>query len=204
MKTLTIKEVELPMNDFPTMEAMADAVRHWQESIERSQEGTKYRMENYYNCVDDYSWGGPCDRAADWNISRCNSFIALMKEQMEKPEPQTWDFHREVLADLDGNIVSERIIKTKYGFAWIIGEGENVEFVGCVKRQSTYETKGYRVMTITETAKFYYLPRESKQGLMAQSIITSRTIAPATDERVANPHERKSNQIYFALNETTR
>lgn len=205
MKALTFKEMELPMNDFPTAEEMANAIQRWQSSIERSREGTNYRMENYYNCVDDYSWGGPCDRAADWNISRCGSFIKLMEEQIAKPEPKIEYFTREVLADLDCNIVSERIIKTKYGFAWIIGEGENVEFVGCVKKASTYESKGYRVLTMTECAKYFYLPRETKIGLMVRSIILNRVTSLAKDDRLANPHEKMSNVIYFALNnETTR
>lgn len=43
-----------------------NAINKWfDNAVAELDRGRQARMENYYNCLDDYSWVGICDKAAN-------------------------------------------------------------------------------------------------------------------------------------------
>lgn len=118
---------------------------------------TDYRMMNYYNCVDDYSWGGRCDQAQDHEMSRMKGMLYNVLEQEENG-----GFCKEIayayeLQDMDGNVLSTKLVNGKFGLCFIIKKSEHdVCFVGATKNQSTFAKKGFKVITKTYELKVVY------------------------------------------------
>jgi len=118
---------------------------------------TDYRMMNYYNCVDDYSWGGRCDQAQDFEMSRMRGMLHNVLEQEENG-----GFCKEIayayeLQDMDGNVLSKRLVNGKFGLCFIIQHSENnVSFVGATKNQSTFAKKGFKIVTKIYEFKVIY------------------------------------------------
>jgi hypothetical protein len=116
-----------------------------------------YRMMNYYNCVDDYSWGGRSDQAQDHEMSRMRGMLYNVLEQEEND-----GFCKEIaysyeLQDMDGNVLSTRLVNGKFGLCFIIKKSEHdVCFVSATKNQSTFAKKGFKVITKTYELKVVY------------------------------------------------
>lgn len=188
------------MERFPSEAEMKAQISGCQGSIKNSREGMQYRSDNYYNCVDDYSMGGICDQAAMDNIRQNEGAIKAMEEQIEKGTRRE-TVRRQVLCDLDGNILTDQIVNTKFGGAWIIRNGEEKpKWVNITKRQATYEKKGFRVMTVSMRIESYRLPVMAKNGLIVISRITKKELVPATLEEVDWSVTQKDKVEYFALN----
>jgi hypothetical protein len=194
METLTTDQF---YSEMPTIEAIDNAIRVFKNSAETSLKGISYRSENYYNCVDDYSSGGICDRAANENISACNSHVRNLEYQ--KINGSVIDtFFQDVLCDLDGKVVSERVVKGRFGDCWIIGDGADVQFIGCAKKQATYNAKGFQVMQREFTTEFYFLTKEYKGNLITKGRILSEKIIEQPN--VAYPCTRLPSVVYSAKN----
>lgn len=132
------------------------------------------RMENYYNCIDDYSFGGIQDRVSD--ESRRSRMILCEKLQAQaengyKAFIET--FNVAVLCDLQGNVLTQRIVNGRYGLCWIIGN-QNATFVAVAKKQATYQKKGYQLKTKKITVEYYYTGGISKSG---RCMIQARTLS---------------------------
>ncbi len=184
MKTMTANNRTATVS-MPTVQKMEGRIAACENSIERSMEGIAYRAENYYNCIDDYSSGGICDKAANENISACRMEIDLLKEQIKLGRPRVQDFVHFVLADLEGNIVSNRIVDGRFGRCWIIEKDHgNVEFVGLAKRAGTYEKKGYKVVRVEETVEYAYTAEGRTMGgnMKADARLVDRKTTDATKE----------------------
>lgn len=178
----------------PTIEQMLTIITNCEASIKTSVDAENYRMENYYNCVDDYSWGGICSQAANENISRNRNLINSLNEQMVNGS-FIEDEYIEVLCDLNGNIVSNKIINGKFGFSWVLNGGG---FVSVSKKESTYEKKGYKVMMIHYRYEYYLTGGTTQKG---QNSCVSRLISSeimAKDEELCSWD--KSWYLWCALN----
>lgn len=133
------------------IQAQIDAVK-----IEHNK-NSDYRMQNYYNCVDDYSWGGICDQSQDQQMMRLEGMLYNILEQEENG-----GFCKEIaysyeLQDMDGNVLSTKLINGKFGLCFIIQHSEhNMSFVGATKNQSTFAKKGFKVITKTYELKVFY------------------------------------------------
>lgn len=137
---------------FPTAEEVAKFEEHCKYEDEQYRKNADYRMQNYYNCVDDYSWGGICDQIADRAKRERDADLSLLKEQLKLGKAISDQQHCSILVDAETKqIVSERIVKGKFGDCWIIKNGNDVKFVSVAKKQSTYQKKGYLVF-----AKHYH------------------------------------------------
>lgn len=118
----------------------------FENAVKAINERREYRMENYYNCVDDYSWGGLCDKADNELEDRLR--IARDK-QIE--EVINGGYHVETVTMYrlkDGN--GNSTIGAKYG-QWGEFFTINGKFVGVPKRVATLEKKGYILEKITRT-----------------------------------------------------
>jgi hypothetical protein len=142
-------------NELPTEEQFNSFQKWFEEENEQMRKNADYRMQNYFDCVDDYSWGGLCDKAAGEAYSKRlrlhNQLIGQLREGAFIE-----DFSISVLTDMEGNIVSDKIVNGRYGQCWIIQNNGSVSFVGLAKKQQTYNKKGYKVMTKVYKIEYYY------------------------------------------------
>jgi len=202
MKKLNTVSDKTFFERYPTKEAIQRCISHAHGNIKTAREGIAYRMKNYYDCIDDYSSGGICDKAANELIGRCNVAIEVLNKMLTGSRTFTETVRREVLCDLDGNILSDRIVNTRYGRAWMITtyNNERPTWVNVAKRQSTYEKKGYMVMTVESKIEYYYVPRMTHRGLIIQSRILTQTLAEPTESEMKFHCDRMHNLEYFAMN----
>jgi len=125
-----------------------------ENQLARLQADEDRRADNYYDCLDDYSYGGLCSKAnaqaqgrviagMNWAIQEVVlGYIPLVKR-------------RNILKDLNGNIVATGTHEGKFGRFFVTDNGV---FVSCRTKLSTYEKKGYipYVVTTTEKATLKY------------------------------------------------
>lgn len=80
-------------------------------------------------------------------------YIAKLEQEIKIAENNgLWTF--EILCDLDGNEVSRKLIRTRYGLAYIVErEGQDVEFVSPTVKPTTLEKKGYQLRRIELPAR---------------------------------------------------
>jgi hypothetical protein len=173
----------------PTQEQFNSFLIFYNETNKTMQENSDLRMQNYFNCVDDYSWGGLSDKAANESYSRRR----FLKDNLELQLTEG-AFNQvvslAVLADMDGNIVSDKIVKGKFGECWIIGDGNNVSFVGVAKKQATYNKKGFKVMTLAINVEYYYqINGKIESRILSQKIVDSMPESQTT---------YKPSYLYFA------
>lgn len=141
---------------FPSEAEMLDRINKLQDAIRGHEEAAECRMMNYYNCVDDYSYGGICDQATSRLINDNRQLRSRIKDQLESKNTLITEETIDRLIDIKtGDVVSDRIVNGKFGLCWIIGDGDSVQFVGVAKRQKTYESKGFSVSRVTYTMESY-------------------------------------------------
>lgn len=124
------------------------------EELKSLQEEEHRRAERYYNCEDDYSWGGLCSRANMIAQNRVEiSRDWAIQEVVLGYIPLTTQCN--ILKDLNGNVVAKGTHEGKFGRFFVTDDGV---FVSCRTKLSTYEKKGYipYVVTTTEKATLKY------------------------------------------------
>ena len=108
------------------------------------------RMENYYNCIDDYSWGGLCSKANAIARDRADKALQDRIEEIVRGGFLIRERRVNILRSIaTGEIVATGIHDGQYGPYFRTTDGK---FVNLAIRVSTYEKKGYKpyVQTITE------------------------------------------------------
>jgi hypothetical protein len=178
-------------DQMPTQEQFDNFVKWYEEQNAQMKKNSDYRMQNYFNCIDDYSWGGICDQAADQAYSKRLRLYNFLLTQM-RDGAYVEDVEISVLVDMKGNIVSDKIVNGKFGQCWIIKDGDNVSFVGVAKKQSTYNKKGYKVMTLINTIEYYYLTN----GKVISRLLDEQMVELMPDIQTTN----KPIELYVALN----
>ncbi len=187
------------LDQFPTQKEVENLFNAFDSTREAHKEASNYRMENYFNCVDDYSWGGICDKAQDQKNSLMYGAQHLLTMQLEEGKPFVREFRIPVLMDLQGNVVSEKIIEGKFGDCWIIKTGENVSFVSLAKKQETYNKKGFKVMDVVYTLEYYYLAKMCKNGLISKGRVLSKELQEIERLPVYKFHTEIDSVLYWAL-----
>lgn len=187
------------LNQFPSKTDIENFNHSALSSIKSINEGRTYRMNNYLNCVDDYSWGGPCDKAADEHERRLKNAMQTLKEQLENGAPFVEKYSMNVLTDMDGNIVSEKIVSGRFGDCWLIKNGDNVSFVGCSKKQATYNKKGYKLMERVYELEFYYTTTQTKHGLLSVGRLLNENLQDVAEMPMFASTNLPA-QLFFTLN----
>ena len=184
-----MKTIDTFYDKMPTQEQFDLFLISFEQANETMRENANYRMQNYYNCVDDYSWGGLCDQAANEAYrDRCRIKDFIQTELLNGAFNEIVELS--VLCDIDGNIVSDRIVNGKFGECWIIKNGNSVSFVGVAKKQSTYNKKGYKVMTLAINVEYYY----TAGGKIISRILGQEMIDSMPEYQTTT----KPNFLYFA------
>jgi len=129
----------------------------WKEqALAPHYEAQSDRANRYYDCQDDTIMNG-----ASWNVTQdqINSIrykADLMEEQILNG-CVTLNFIQSKLYDLDGNLINAKLVSTQFGQAYVTNDGI---FIGCAKKQSTLNKKGYMVKTFDITLKCQYSGKE--------------------------------------------
>lgn len=178
-------------DQMPTQEQFENFKIWFEEENEQMRKNADYRMQNYFNCVDDYSWGGLCDKAASEAYGKRLDLYNNLATQM-RDGAFVKDCNFPVLVDMDGNIVSDKIVNGRFGNCWIINEKDGVKFVGLAKKQSTYAKKGYKVMTRVYTFEYYYLTN----GKVVHRLLDDQLVESTFDQQ---PNYSKLD-LYMSLN----
>lgn len=125
-------------------EKIAQIEKRAKAAIQPHLDAQKSRMENYYNCIDDYSYGGICDQASNEAISLIKHSAKLLIEQVKNNGKLEFRSSQACLFSLNTNeFITDKIVRTKWGKCFVF----NNTFVGCSKKLSTFKKKGYYVKT---------------------------------------------------------
>ena len=165
----------------------------------RETKGFESRMENYYNCVDDYSWGGISDRANSQATMKASYNVSLAKEQLESG-PIRMEERVSVLADLDGNPVDAKLVNTRYGKSWVIQNNGQPIWVGAEATPATYAKKGYTLLEAVHEYDTFYSFRKNTQYVT----LVGSSYQPAKlreGSRKYYPNTRLNIAAYALLNE---
>lgn len=108
------------------------------------------RAENYYNCIDDYSYGGPCSKANAIAQNRAHQRLQDRIEEIVRGGFLIRSRRVNLLRSLaTGEVVATGLHDGTYGPYFRTDDGK---FVNLAVRVATYEKKGYKpiIQTITE------------------------------------------------------
>jgi hypothetical protein len=136
-------------------------------SLQQDEDG---RMERYYNCEDDYSWGGLCSKANDIAMDRAK---AARDRAIEVTINGGWYIEHKafnILKDIkSGETLNARIVSGRFGRCWMIGDGT---FVSIPRKQDTLIKKGYCMYAVKQTIK---VDATTKARLVLSEDITCTT-----------------------------
>lgn len=123
------------------------------ETIKRLREEEDVRIQHYYDCVDDYSWGGLCSQVNAKEQSRADFLLEERIEEIVRGGYLVKTRKVNILRDIKtGESVAVGLHDGKFGPYFKTNEGK---FVSYAKKVQTYEKKGYIpiVQTVVEKVK---------------------------------------------------
>ncbi len=180
-----------------TLELTKDARRAnilaaYEQTMSELNKRNDERMERYYNCQDDYSWGSPYHQAAD-SLTRRE---ALLRRDLSLEQLQhgycTLNSLCSVLINEAGEICAESPFYGKFGWCFRLLDGG---FVSVPKKAATLAAKGYTMHMREIVYKGKFANRFAKD---AQPIFDGLTVISETLTPSLNPH--KSNFIDWLYN----
>ncbi len=137
-------------------ELIALAIESRDEALAELQKQEDRRMENYYNCVDDYSWGGLCSKANIMARDRVKRNCQERIEEIVRGGFLVKTRRVNILRDIEtGEVAACGVREGEYGPYFKTYEAFGSKYISFAKRISTYEKKGFRpfVQIVTEKVK---------------------------------------------------
>lgn len=135
--------------------ATKEDIKKWEaEALKPLLKENEERMVRaYVECMDDTIVCGISDNLCKERMSNIRQKAKDYIEQLENGFLKI-EVERVYLYDLDDNLVSDKIVLGQFGYCWIIeNQDGSVKFVGCPKRQSTLNKKGYKAKRYRITFK---------------------------------------------------
>jgi len=119
------------------------------------------RAANYYNCIDDYSFGSSYHASAD--SSRINQARMLRDYSLEMLENGYCTIESEcsILLDNNGNVCAEGTFYGKFGACFRLFNGG---FISVPKKMETIKSKGYTMYMRRKVYKAYFTGKFSQKG----------------------------------------
>lgn len=178
--------------DTTTYEARKQAILNaYEKTMSDLRERQDYRMNNYYNCTDDYSYGSPYHAAADSmaeNEARIKRDYSL---EMLDNGYVTIETCCPVLLNFNDEVCAVGVMYGKYGRFFPLIEG------GCVsvaKKQSTYEAKGYR---LHERKRVYHAVFSGKVSSKGNPVFSSVELISEEYELCPDKHDAYGREAYI-------
>jgi len=123
------------------------------------------RMRRYFDCQDDTILGGISDQVTQETMRTINRKFDLFIEQVKNNGRLNQEVETLCLYDLEGNFVTDIVVKGKFGQCFIIKNGDSdVQFVSVAKRQATYNKKGFKAIIRKRNYSFTFNGSETKTG----------------------------------------
>lgn len=121
---------------------IAEINARFEKAIQPLREEEERRMERYYDCQDDYGWGGVCSMVTEGKIRELEYGRDRMIESVIRGGFCIDETKFSRLLTIDGKpVMGARLVMGKYGWCWIVGDDE--KFIGVPKRLKTLNDKGY-------------------------------------------------------------
>ena len=148
---------------------IAAAQESHDNTIKRLREDEDKRMENYYNCVDDYSWGGLCSKANAIAQDRAHQALQDRIEEIVRGGFLLRERRVNILRSLaTDEVVATGVCDGSYGPYFRTTDGK---FVSLAKKVSTYEKKGYKPFVQTIIEKVVRFGTWSKSGDLRYKLV---------------------------------
>jgi hypothetical protein len=147
------------------------------------------RMRRYFDCQDDTILGGISDQVTQETMSTINRKFDLFIEQVKNNGRLNQSSEYLCLYDLEGNFVTDVVVKGRFGQCFLIGSGDNVKFISIAKKQATYNKKGYKAVIRKRDFSFTFNGSETKTGRFIFNDIKLEN-ETLTEGIVENPYNR--------------
>ena len=162
-----------------------EIVSNYEKTMADMEERHEKRAENYYNCVDDYSFNSPYHNAAD--SSRENQATMLRDYSLEMLDYGYCTIKSEysVLMNTDGTICAEGTFYGQYGSCFRLFNGG---FVGVPKKADTLLAKGYTMHLCEKVYKANFTGKFSKKGnpIFDQITLVNETLTDSIESCPTN------------------
>ena len=170
-------------------EKIAELEIRRENALKPYQEIQEDRMRRYFDCQDDSILGGISDQVTSETISGINRKFDLFIQQLKNGGRLNQSTEYLCLYDLDGNFVTDVVVKGKYGKCFLIGSGDDVKFISIAKKQATYNKKGYKAVIRKRDFSFKFNGAETKSGqfIFTDIILENETL---TEGIVEHPYNR--------------
>ena len=175
-------EAMIPRDITPTEEQaqkIAEINAWFERAVQPLRDEEQRRMERYYDCQDDYGWGGPSSFITQGEINkleyqRDRKVEAVIRGGFCLDESK---FSR--LLTIDGKPVENaRLIHSKFGWCWMFGDGES--FLSVPKRLKTINDKGYTMELVSRTYRVY----DSEGRIELEKEVVETSLQPCTPNRI--------------------
>ena len=135
------------------LEKIESAKNVYETTVKALQEEEEERAQRYYDCVDDYSYGGICSKVNAMKQNQAYAWLQARIESIVRGGFLLKEKRVNVLRDIETN--KELAVGTRcgrYGRFYVTYDGR---FISCAERLGTYQKKGVipLVRTITEKVK---------------------------------------------------
>jgi len=135
-----------------------------QSALKPYQEIQEDRMRRYFDCQDDTILGGISDRVTSETISGIIRKYDLLIQQEINGGRLSQEVESLCLYDLNDKFITDVVVDGKWGKCFIIGNGDDAQFISIAKRQSTYNKKGYKAIIRRRNFSYTFSGAETKKG----------------------------------------
>lgn len=177
-------------NTMQTLELTKEAKRAnilaaYKQTMDELNQRNDERMERYFNCQDDYSWGSPYHQAADSLTRREAEQRRDLGLEMLEHGFCTVNSVCSVLINEAGEICAESPFRGKFGYCFRLLDGG---FVSVPKKAATLAAKGYTMhkKEIVYKGKFVNRFAKDAQPIFDGLTVISETLTPSLDPYSSN------------------
>ena len=167
-----------------------------QNALKPYQEIQEDRMRRYFDCQDDTILGGISDQVTSETISNINRKFDLLIQQVKNGGRLSSSTEYLCLYDLNDKFITDVVVDGRYGKCFIIGNGDNAQFISIAKKQSTYNKKGYKAIIRKRDFSYTFNGSETKSGnyIFKDIILESETL---TEGIIESPYNRNWVEYLF-------
>jgi len=167
-----------------------------QSALKPYQEIQEDRMRRYFDCQDDTILGGISDRVTSETISGIIRKYDLLIQQEINGGRLSQEVESLCLYDLNDNFITDVVVDGKWGKCFIIGNGDDSQFISIAKRQSTYNKKGYKAIIRKRNFSYTFNGAETKWGkyIFKDIILENETL---TEGIIESPYNKNWVEYLF-------
>jgi hypothetical protein len=154
------------------------------------------RWRRYYDCQDDSIACGVSMQVTSNTISQIRRKYEMWQEQWDNGGRLYQEVIQTCLMDLKGNLMSDKIVSTKYGPAFLLETNGGIQWVSVAKKKETYIKKGYTLVNRVRKYSMVFSGRFTQRGnpMYSDIQIHSEEIQEWVSSEV---HQAQGNWVVF-------